>query len=702
MNYITKGMSLEAINPQERSPELIPIERAQLEIIQLGENIAKEIKNLKEASKVMIIITAIFNNNLDFSNPELVSLEIDNVRKSLLEICDNAEIPEPEAILQLKEIIQSFDFGSPLDLKELISKIDKLLLEVIKNESIPLTAKSKFFQKIKGICEVNHQNSVANKIQMTESTISLSQDMPLPVNVSYILNPEMISERDAALRRLKNSIQTQESLLFQYSASEYIEKIHGTDLIDAEEEYYRQSEFYNSNKPELVENTVPKNKKEGYPLELIVILKGGPKEVTFRQLNMAKIQLLRIYREFINTLITTEIIDNRIIEEQLSELENSLRIGIDETSEAEIKRRKQTRRISLFDMLHMGTVAANKVNPNMTSENQVPLSQEVLDYTGGTKPANTSRELFISKLTKEQRRRFEVLESLKDYQFDETQDGIPSRIYRRFIEKLGIATPLEDVDEQLELSEKKIPNNKFKTYTIKVRPGGTVAVDHGFRTILIPRTWKPKLSSILISIQHEIGHVAQQLSRDQSFLPGVNILSGLGRSGTLAEAGAIKSEALMAELLTKEREINTYHVSIVKGIIEGKNYWELVEMVLKTLFERNIRNNENKSKEELARTAIKTVNRAYSSLGAMGNKTDPHGRYPTCAGFLSYTYQGLPEFSQQPFYISGIPAHRIDLQEFMPQPQIEGVPITEELIAEIIIDAAYEVLAENGIINTAN
>mgnify|MGYP001243077649 CR=1 FL=1 len=143
MNYITKGMSLEAINPQERSPELIPIERAQLEIIQLGENIAKEIKNLKEASKVMIIITALFNNNLDFSNPELVSLEIDNVRKSLLEICDNAEIPEPEAILQLKEIIQSFDFGSPLDLKELISKIDKLLLEVIKNKSIPLTAKKK-------------------------------------------------------------------------------------------------------------------------------------------------------------------------------------------------------------------------------------------------------------------------------------------------------------------------------------------------------------------------------------------------------------------------------------------------------------------------------------------------------------------------------------------------------------------------------
>lgn len=44
------------------------------------------------------------------------------------------------------------------------------------------------------------------------------------------------------------------------------------------------------------------------------------------------------------------------------------------------------------------------------------------------------------------------------------------------------------IAEQLELSDKKLPNTKFRTYTVKVRPGGTVAVDNSYRTLLIPRT----------------------------------------------------------------------------------------------------------------------------------------------------------------------------------------------------------------------
>lgn len=698
MDYIINSMSLEAPILNRETLDNIPLEKAQLELKNLGEAIAREVKTLKEASKVGIIITTLFNRNINYLDSTEVEIELLNIRELLLNLVNTAEIPEEADKLLIEEFIKTFVFKNPQNENELINSIDELLLGIIKMP-INLVSKSKLFQKLKGECEIKHQKSVVDAVELTAESIQFNPDsLPLPINISYILNPEMVADRDIKLRRLKDRLQIQASLLFQHSASEYIEKLHGDELIDAEEEYYRQGAFYKINKEELLENSIPKHIEEGYPLELMAILNGETSSITFRQLNIAKIQLIRIYREFVNTIISSEIIDSRIVNEQEENPEIRLRVGYDEDERSESQRRKQTRRLELFNMWHMGTVNASQINPQLPAENLVPLSQNLLDFTGGKKSIDNTKDAIINSFTIEQKRRLAILESLSDYQFEEGVDGIPSAIYARFLKKLGIGTPDDMIAEQLELSDKKLPNTKFRTYTVKVRPGGTVAVDNSYRTLLIPRTWKPKLSAILKSIQHEAGHLAQQLSRDQSLLPGINILSGLGRSGTLAEAGAIKSEALMTNLLGDEREINTYHVDIVKGIIEGKNYWEIINSVLRILFDRNIRNNENKSKEDLVRTAIKTVSRAYGSLGAMGNISKVDGRYPTEASFLSYTYQGLPEFSNQPFYMSGIPAHRTDLQEFMPQPQVEGVPIDEKLIAEIIIDSAYEVLKEKGII----
>lgn len=693
-------MTLEApnlVNTLERSDE-ISIEQAQLELNSMGEAIAKEIKNMREVSRIGIVITALFNRGLDYTNQQEVISEIYAIKDLLIKLSEAAGIANGSDSDLIRNLISEFEYSIPSNEAELLSWIDKLLTGVIKLQ-VDLASLNKFFQKVKGECETRHQNTVSAAVTVDSEHLSFDYSaLQLPININYILNPETAYEREKHLRKLKERLQMQASLLFQHSAAEYIESIHGTDLVDSDEELYRQQEFYQRNKGELVDNSIPTHVENGYPLELMTILKGEVDNVTFRQLNNAKIQLLRVYREFVNTIISSGNIDTVIAEEQNGNSTENLRIGVDNDGATSKNRRVRTRRLELFNMWHMGVVQAEKVNPRMNNGNLVPISQDLLDFTGGKKDPGINKGEILSRLTLEQKRRLALLENLRDVEFDESVDSIPSQIFSRFLMKIGIATPPEYVQEQIEMSDKKLPNTKFRTYTVKVRPSGTIAVDNTYRTLLVHKTWKPKLSSIMKSLQHEAGHLMQQISRDQSLLPGLNLLSGLGRSGTLAEAGAIKSEALMTGLLDQERQVNTYHVDIIKNIINGKSYWEIIDDVLQTLYNRSIANGENRTKEDLVRTAVKTVNRAYNSLGAMGNLSDPNGRYPTEAGFLSYTYQGLPEFSKQPYYVSGIPAHRTDLQEFIPQPKIEGVPIDEMLIAEIIIDSAYEILVENGII----
>lgn len=94
MDYIINSMSLEAPLSNRETLDSIPIEKAQMELKNLGEAIAREVKTLKEGSKVGIIITTLFNRNINYQDSTEVEKELNNIRELLLNLVDTAEIPE--------------------------------------------------------------------------------------------------------------------------------------------------------------------------------------------------------------------------------------------------------------------------------------------------------------------------------------------------------------------------------------------------------------------------------------------------------------------------------------------------------------------------------------------------------------------------------------------------------------------------------
>lgn len=113
MDYIINSMSLEAPLSTSETLDSIPIEKAQMELKNLGEAIAREVKTLKEASKVGIIITTLFNRNINYQDSTEVEKELNNIRELLLNLVDTAEIPEEADRLSIKEFIKKFELKNP-------------------------------------------------------------------------------------------------------------------------------------------------------------------------------------------------------------------------------------------------------------------------------------------------------------------------------------------------------------------------------------------------------------------------------------------------------------------------------------------------------------------------------------------------------------------------------------------------------------
>src|SRR5260221_1690683 len=700
----------------------IDVVEAQKKLADLGERLAHEIQSLKGISENSVIISALFDETETFtmdnfkSNIERIVKEIHDEIES-----DNEGLSTAEGMQKIKLILSTLLMLPPASVttEEAVRVIDSALCDIANDESIPLTTKAKFFNKMKLIADTRFEKRITRNVSQSGA---MNPEDILPIKASYILNAQDCIERRIRLKQIKSLIKEETSselATLQDPSAEILDNF-GDLIIDVEAEDYYREETYNKAKADMNDSSVPLNLKEGNPDELLEILSLKSGEISIKKLALAKIQLLRIYREYLNLVLAGEKSAEVVILEENREIDlenplvlkknDELRLGANDSQEKSNARRKATRRLAVFNSLHIGTVGADVLNPKLDKGNQLPVSQEIIDFSKAEN-GSINVENVYGELTPEQQRRFTRIKphlNRRIYQkkpkemAENSIDAIdlPRKIISKALINLGIGSTAEETAVQIENAENKIPKNEVTTkkYGVHVKGSANVAIDHTYRLFVIPETINRQIIEIMAMAAHEFGHIYQQIARDGSILPGLNKMSGFGRAGILAESGAIKSEAVMSKLFNKKRDINTYHFEIIRMLIEGKNYWEVFNQVFGMLKKQSDESKDGKSFADLAKTTIRGINRAYNNLGSMG-KESGEGRYPTNAEFLSYTYQAMDEFSKQPFYVSGIPAHRTDLKNFLSTPMLDGKPITEAAISGAIIDSTYETLLEAGIIS---
>lgn len=685
------------------------------ELNSIAEVIVNEVMSLKSTSISKLDLTSLVALNENSSSQEIKQRLNQMIDTIISKISPNGSL-DYEGMGDVIKIIESLrDINEDsLDAENVIQLIDSSLIDVAAL-NVPLKTKTKFFDSLKAIIEDNLNKSLLG--ELTEAN-AISPRRILPVSAYYVLNIDDSLERIQKLIDLKRLIKNQLTAIFnelRNDSSETILNKYGDYIVDSEIEEYENERNYSETAPQqYITNSIPQTSNTDSTAELEELLNSDNNLVSTNKLRIAKIQLLRIYREYINTLISDSKITNIIIDEQLKgAFEDGLRIGGLDSPLKEIQRRKANRRIALFESAHEGFIKSSEINFALEAKNLLPVSPEIIDLWLDGEQMNVEAMDIKSELSDEQLYMLNSLLPLKDTRipqsktraisiddkFRDLPDGIPERIIKRSLELVGVYSPIEVEAYQIESYDRKLPTDgNIKTYGVKISPSGNVAVNHKYRLFILSESYQRSLKALMTSIAHEFGHIFQRIARDNSTLPGLSKLSTIGRSDILAESGAIKMDSIMQSLFGDTREINTYHFDALRLIIEGKNYWEIFNEIFKILSEKNSRNNEGQSKAELIKITLRTISRAYGNLGSTGSETN-QGRYPSTAGLLAYTYQGMDKYSDLPFYVSGIPSHRINLKNFIPQPYVGTTPITETLIIGKIIEATYEVLKDTGILS---
>ena len=692
------------------------IERAYAvaELNNIAEIITAEIKELKSSGITSILLSCLITQKENFTSDE-VGEELRNLITEIeVKIAAEKSLSELEGIEGLLTVFRGLATLSPfaMSIVEVTKIIDSYLVEIANSTTIPLKTKNKFFELLKTLAEEkNNQNILAD----IKANGEVPTNRVLPINIHYVLDADNSIKRTEKLRSLKRFIKKELATTKVDHVEDSDESIfskYGDYVVDPEAQDWEIERRHD----EIVDSNIQINATDNTS-DLKTLLNSEDEYVSLDTYRLAKTQLLRIYREFINSKLSGVTINQRLVDEQTGvsgdTTSDPLRFGGDDSEEKGKTRSRATRRIALFDSAHLGLVKAHAVNFALDNRNYLPVSQNLIDFWLEEDAKQVEVSNVREKLSAPQIEMLKQLEGISDYKLPQkksaittelteqeknTPDGLPEKIIQRVLEKMHLASDPETAIKQINAFDSlEKPEENNGKFAVKVKRTGNFAIEGNHRLFVMGETQHSPLPKLMASIAHEFGHIFQIQSWSESTLPGLKSLeSGLGRSDTIAESGAIKLEALMKSLFGIEREVNTYHFDVIRMIAEGKNYWEIFNEIFRIIKDRSERNNENKSNKIIAKNAQKAITRALGNLGAIGSTNN--GRYPTSAGSTFYTYQALTEYSNQPFYVSGIPSNREDLKDFLPQPIIDGEPVTEEFIIGTIIEATYEILTENNII----
>lgn len=663
----------------------------------LAKEISNKLKSLPSDTLVTFVPSWLLTQKKNFNKEDSIH-ELHVFSNIIKDIVDDLKVNNEVTESVYNQIIEITDNANKLlrdeniTFVQLTKIIDWVIINIFSIDDLTTIGRSKFSEKLNQIIAKKSLEKL--ELNFTQGTFETQ-----PINISYVTNIENLKTREKELRNLKQQIKSEiRSLVSQRRVEEHssasIMAKYNDYLVDSDVEEYENNRSIEEIKDNDNKISVPASLEQLDVEELVEIMER--RNVNQETYSRAKIQLLRIYREYINILISDVLISKAVVEDQENYEFNKpdRRMGIEESHEVTRERNNIARRVALFQSAHLGFSKSHEVSFNLDNSNYLPINSQIIQFwaeNGINKNLGKSVELngeVLNMFTK----LFNVMD-IRLTQLDERK--LPEKIITNILDKIGILS--NETDRQVQLNDfySKKGYTDVKTFTTKDATGSVFSIQTNYRTFNIPKNLDRTLGNLMPVLAHEVVHILQQISRDNTPLPGITE-NTFGRSSILAESGARKVESILYKMIKGEdKETKTIHFDIVRMITEGKTYAEIFKYVFEITRKTDLK--EGKTISDSINSTKTMVDRGYGNGGAMGAE-ESRGRYPTNAGFLSYTYQGMAEYSNLPFYTSGVPSHRKDLLNIFKPPQVNGQEITETLVIEAVISSCYEVLLDTGII----
>ncbi len=628
--------------PQEET-KMYPVCETREQLLELDTKLADALIGLSSIRTRTITINAFFIKGDSFS--------LDDFKESVLEKVSSDTARDV--------FVSEFNNAQISCYREL----DSVLVRIANNSEIDMEAKMSIFNSVKAQADKLFREYIVNSIDNN----TVPETSVLPVTVHYVLNPEDTKIKLDNLRALK-------------------EQIKGTvnrcrEVLPEELRVVAWNRYIPPHGDEDVQD---------HFTELKQVVQGDLDNDT---LIIAQMQLLRIYRERINLMLVDVIREDLVSSEQRGFSEEIvLRIG----NEYSAERRRRTRRFANFKFQHFGEMRASVIHSRLDGRNFVSVDPRTREFIASGEYDMVPVRMTAEQLPEETRNKLIKLQECAGERYG---SSVYSKILKRILYRLGVLSSPEVGAVQIQRYEQNsTPDEGIKTYTIHEEEGRRgLALSNRYRLLIIPSSLGSDLAKMLSRFSHEIVHIIQRISRDDSQLAAVRRLTALGRSDILADAGAIKMEATVLSLFGRERAVNSYQYKMLEAYMQGGNFWDVFNTVYREIQQRENKFDKPMKRERQIGVVYKAVMRLYSNMGAPADRLRPEGRYPTNYSYLRYFLQAFPPYNDVPFYISGIPSHELasGIHEFIPPfRDKEGNIVDEERLATIIIDSAYEVLSK--------
>lgn len=554
----------------------------------------------------------------------------------------------------------SFSSGVEIDSVE---RLDYVLVMIANNPDISDADKLNFFRSLKARSDELLVDWVVE--DGGDGIVDVRSHRPL--SATYVLSPHDLGERERELVSIKDAISSRaRAIIAQLPEGQ---RQLGRNVFNPSVGYTESVGVYS----------------------VAAVLRGD--DVNIDAVGFARLEVLRWYREYVNVLLAQTRIDRHMAEDQQDGgfFYDSGRVGDVYGGE----HAGVLSRYAYFLDMHMGASRALDIHPPGVRDRLVAVDPATESLLMGNQVISAAIDVEQLISDDEERVIFEEqLAALRGELDRKLGDNEIEIVVRGVLLRLGILTPDADRVQQAQAYLAGNPPDEYRsTYVPVVKKGGRgFSVNHRYSVFVIGAGRSRSVRGLLKIISHEVGHVFQRIARSGTELSAFQSLPTLGRSSILAESGAIRLEAIVTALLGEDpRLLNRYHYDMVVMLMQGGNFWDVYNVALSAVKQRDGTVAEGISPRE-ARVALKAAMRVYNLGGATGDPQRREGRLPTSTSLLRYVYQGIPPYNQYPYYVSGIPSHRLELASLLSEPRVDDKPITEGTVIRAVVGALHEYL----------
>lgn len=573
--------------------------------------------------------------------------------------------------------------------------VDQLVFKISRDSDIADTEKAIFLKKLR----VVSNDRLAYRLAGTVNTdFSLGEDIEQPVTSSYLVSTERARRFFQELREIKDTVKIAGHNLIYEGFKEY-EKVP-LEQIPESSKVIIQKRLKAFNPSDQSESSVEELKKH---FEKENLDQEG--EI------LSKLQYLRVLKEMVNFIIA-ENNESRLLINDIGS--SPLRLG-ERNTEDKIRK---TRRHSLLANIHFGQMEVeSQSGKGKNILGMEPDIANLIKELKATVKTGSDVDRIKSELTSDTNER---IAWLKERNGESITAEDEKMITEKVLSSLGILSNQKDADQQLADYELGIPSVNIHTLSVAVSDKITNNVFISKNNLILIPFYADgnRLDNALMTRIHELTHSLQKLRRDASPVDLMKKMNGLGRHMTLAEMGALHNEYLIQGLLSKRSVYwSDYEYEIFFGFLNGETFTDLIQRAIKPIYDNDeevknipedqvveyetikngviVKETVSKKMATTCEVALRRVMRLYKDLGATGDgRNSPVRKYPNTWS-MAYILGELPQYTQYPSTLSGVPTHRIEeLKDLLPDFSINGEKVTDSMIIRIFIDSAYEVMKD--------